>query len=289
MDPTRKPGSATSPLVATLAMTLGATAAVGGTGCADHRLPPNPVPNVAYRTPPPGWFEQDPLYNPSKPVDTRVYIKGKIVFDTDRATIRRESEVVLFQLHDFLKANPWVTRLRVEGHTDSRASDEHNQGLSARRALAVAHWLVEQRIDHVRLVAVGYGEGKPIGPNEDAAGRQENRRTEYHIMEVNGRPYGPSNALDGGTVLEVLSYEELYLLKYPPKPEIPPLKPFNPTGDDFDTYKPAPKKPVDADSVITAPKAEDPGDAGPIMKDDKKKDEKKGGGGAPPPAAPPPP
>ena len=272
MDPSKKPGSATSPLVATLAVTLGATAV---SACADHRLPPNPVPNLAFRQPPPDWFDPNAVFDPNRPGDTRVYIKGKIVFDTDRATIRKESEKVLKDLHAFLVSNPWVTRLRVEGHTDSRASDDHNQELSAKRSLAVCHWLVENGIDHVRLVAVGFGEKKPIGPNDTEPGRQENRRTEFHVMEVDGRPYGPKNALDGGMTLTVLSAEELYLLKHPPKPKIPPLRPFNPTGDDFDRYKPAPAKPIDSDSVVQAPSGDSAGDAGPIKKDEKKDD--KGG------------
>ncbi|NUP05788.1 MAG: OmpA family protein [Polyangiaceae bacterium] len=279
MDQSKKSGSAT-PLVATLAMTLGATAA--SAGCADHRLPPNPVPTLAFRQPPPEWFDPNAVWDPNKPGDTRVYIKGKIVFDTDKATIKKgESEQVLKDLHKFLVDNPWVTRLRVEGHTDSRASDEHNEELSAERSLAVCHWLVENGIDHIRLVAVGYGEKKPIGPNETEAGRQENRRTEFHVMEVEGKPYGPKNALAGGRVLTVLSAEELYLKKHPPKPVFPKPKPFNPTGNDFDRYKPAPAKPIDPDAVIKAPGSGDsPGDAGPIKKDDKKDEKKEGGGGA---------
>lgn len=291
MDQNRKSGSATAPLVATLAVTLGA--AVPSVGCTDHRLPPNPVPAAAYQHPPPDWFDPNAVFDPKKPGDTRVYIKGKIVFDTARATIRKgESEAVLNQLYDFLIKNPWVTRLRVEGHTDSRASDEYNQELSAKRALSVCHWLVEKGIDHVRLVAVGYGEGKPIGPNNTEPGRQENRRTEFHVMEVDGRPYGPANALDGGTTLTVLSAEELYLLKHPKPVVHPKPTPFNPTGNDFDHYKPAPKKQVPVDGDGSPGGGDSPGDAGPIKKpegekkeekkDDKGGDKGKGGGEAPP-------
>jgi len=196
MDHPKKPGSVPSPLVATLAVSIGATSVA----CADTRLPPTPVPTLAFQQPPPDWFDPNAVFDPNKPVDTRVYVEGKIVFHTDKATIRPQSEKVLKQLEQFLRDNPWVTRLRIEGHTDSRASDEYNMDLSAERSLAVAHWLVERGIDNVRLVAVGFGEKKPIGPNDTAAGRAENRRTEFHVMEVEGRPYGPKNALQGGRV-----------------------------------------------------------------------------------------
>jgi len=286
MDQNRKHGSTPfPPLVATLAM-LGA--AVPYAGCADHRLPPNPVPTPAFQHPPPDWFDANAVYDPNKPVDTRVYIKGKIIFDTDRATIKKESEKVLWQLHDFLVQNQWVTRLRVEGHTDSRASDDHNNELSAKRSLAVCEWLVEHGIDNIRLLAIGFGEKKPIGPNDTAPGRQENRRTEFHIMEVDGRPYGPINALDGGETLDVPSAEELWLRKHPKKVVHPKLAPFHPTGNRVDRFKPPPKKAVDADSVIQAPSGDSPGDAGPINKDvNKPEEKKKGGGGSPPPAPPP--
>ncbi len=276
MEPKRKASQFTPlpPLVATIAVSLGAA-------CSDHKLPPNPVPNADLRRPVPGWFDPNAKWNPNGN-DTQVYIEGKIVFHVDKATIRPQSEVVLQRLLKFLNDRPDVTRLRIEGHTDSTASDEYNQGLSARRSLAVCDWLVDKGIDHVRLVAVGYGESKPRAPNEIAGGRQENRRTEFHVMEVNGRPFGPRNALDGGMVLTVLSAEERARLRNPPKPDIPKLI-FNPEGDIAKDHRPPPKKPFDDGDVVQAPSGDTAGDAGPILK--QKKEEKKDGGA--PPAPPP--
>ncbi len=210
MDPKKHGGGA--PLLATLAVTLTAS-------CTDTRLPPNPVPPPEVRRDLPGWFDANARWDP-RAGDSRVYIEGKIVFDTNKATIKPESERVLQQLLAFLRERPDVTRLRVEGHTDNRASDEYNQELSARRSLAVCDWLVDRGVDHLRLVAAGYGEGKPIAPNELRDGMAENRRTEFHVMEVNGRPFGPSGALNGGMVLTVLSAEERERLRNPPKVEV---------------------------------------------------------------------
>jgi outer membrane protein OmpA-like peptidoglycan-associated protein len=255
MDFPKKTGS--TPLAATLAVTLSAAA------CADHNLPPNPVPNADLRRPIPGWFDPNAKFNVSQ--DTKVYIEGKIVFDTARATIRPESQKTLEQLLKFLQERPDVTRLRVEGHTDSRADDEYNQELSAKRSLAVCHWLVERGVDNIRLVAAGYGERSPIGPNELAEGRQENRRTEFHVMEINGRPFGPTNALDGGTVLTVLSAEELERLRNPPKVAPPVGTAFIATGNEVKMFKPVPRK-LDEAEVVTAPIGDSPGDAGDAAK-----------------------
>lgn len=219
----------------------------------------------------PGWFDPAARWDP-KSGDSRVYIEGKIVFETDKATIRPESERVLQKLLAFLQERPDVTRLRVEGHTDSRASDEHNQELSARRALAVCDWLVDRGIDHLRLVAAGYGEGKPIAPNELADGRAENRRTEFHVMEVNGRPFGPPGALNGGMVLTVLSAEERERLRNPPKVEIAKVE-FTKEGNVIKEERYKPKRPeenvIRLEEKSTAPSKEAPGD-------DAKKKKKKG-------------
>lgn len=251
-----------TPLMA-IAVTLSAA-------CSDHSLPPNPVPNADLRRPIPGWFDPNARFNADNG-DTRVYIEGKIVFDTARWTIRPESQKTLEALLKFLQERPDVTRLRVEGHTDSRADDEYNQELSAKRSLAVCHWLVERGVDNIRLVAAGYGERDPIGPNEIAEGRQENRRTEFHVMEVNGRPFGPSNSLDGGMVLTVLSAEELERLRNPPKVAPPVGTAFIATGNEIKPYKQAPRK-FDEAEVVRAPTGEAPGDAGDI---NKKKEEPK--------------
>jgi outer membrane protein OmpA-like peptidoglycan-associated protein len=73
--------------------------------------------------------------------------------------------------------------LRIEGHTDSTGSDEHNQRLSERRADAVKSFLAAQEIDMNRMVSVGYGEYRPVADNSSADGRQKNRRVEIVIAE----------------------------------------------------------------------------------------------------------
>lgn len=226
-------------------------ALLGGAGCAE-RLPPNPVPQTAGPKDVPPWFDPAARWDP-RGKDSRIYIEGQIVFHVDKSTIRPESERILVKLLEFLQQRPDVTRVRIEGHTDSTASNEYNQELSARRSLAVCNWLVDRGIDHLRLVAVGFGEEKPVAPNDFAAGRAENRRTEFHVAEVNGRPFGAKDETNGGLVLEVLSAEERARLLLPPPPP-PKAKPFEPKGDIIENKKPTPPaEVVPADQVAPPP------------------------------------
>lgn len=201
-------------------------------GCTcNNRLPPNPVPGPDGPPGLPEWFPEKPWS--AEDGESQVMIEGKIVYDVDRATIRPESEPVLTKLLQFLQEHPEVTRLRVEGHTDSTAGEEYNQDLSARRALSVCNWLVDRGVDHNRLIAVGFGESRPLAPNELVEGRQENRRTEFHVAEVEGAPFLGKDPTNGGLALEVLSAEERQRQNEPPPVTQPKLPPFNPTGNEI--------------------------------------------------------
>jgi outer membrane protein OmpA-like peptidoglycan-associated protein len=71
----------------------------------------------------------------------------------------------------------------VEGHTDSRGSDETNQLLGARRAEAVRQYLIGKGVDAATVRAVGIGAGRPIADNGTAEGRAMNRRVEVILEE----------------------------------------------------------------------------------------------------------
>jgi outer membrane protein OmpA-like peptidoglycan-associated protein len=71
--------------------------------------------------------------------------------------------------------------IRVEGHTDSVASDEYNLQLSERRAGSVRSWLASRGGVKAALATKGWGESKPAATNDTPAGRQQNRRVEVII------------------------------------------------------------------------------------------------------------
>ncbi len=139
--------------------------------------------------------------------DGRVNIPGNIVFEKDSSTIQESdpgTQEVLRQLKLFCDENPRVTKIRIEGHTDNDGDDAHNMKLSGERALAVKRWLIASGVSADRLVAVGFGETRPIADNATAEGKAQNRRTEFHKAELDGKPYmgKPVLGAPGGQVFE---------------------------------------------------------------------------------------
>ncbi|MBK8456837.1 MAG: OmpA family protein [Phyllobacteriaceae bacterium] len=76
------------------------------------------------------------------------------------------------------------TTIDVAGHTDATGDDAYNQGLSERRALAVANYIHGQGIDGRRFAVEGFGETQPIASNKNEAGRSQNRRVEIKLAPL---------------------------------------------------------------------------------------------------------
>ncbi len=152
---------------------------------ADHDQvpePPDACPGV------PGIPSPDPARNGCPSTDVRmeggqILILEQVFFDTDRDTIKRRSFRILQAVADVLRAAPHIRRISVDGHTDNRASEEHNLDLSQRRAAAVVRWLTDHGVEAGRLESHGYGPSRPIDSNETNAGRARNRRVEFVIID----------------------------------------------------------------------------------------------------------
>jgi outer membrane protein OmpA-like peptidoglycan-associated protein len=90
---------------------------------------------------------------------------------------------VLNAVLKILQDLPQITLVSVEGHTDNRGGKGYNKDLSKRRAASVVKWLTDKGIDKKRLTSAGFGQEKPIDTNDTDAGRQNNRRVEFHIKK----------------------------------------------------------------------------------------------------------
>ncbi len=111
---------------------------------------------------------------------------GDVLFDTGRATLKPGADLTLDRLAGVMKENPQA-RVVIEGHTDSRGSDEYNDALSQRRADAVAAALISRGVPADSVRAIGRGKGYPVATNDTAAGRQQNRRVEIVFSDASGR------------------------------------------------------------------------------------------------------
>lgn len=109
-----------------------------------------------------------------------IRLPGAILFDFDKADIRPDAERTLAEVAAVLDA--YQDRpARIEGHTDSIASESYNLALSQRRAEAVRDWLVGRGVAARRLRTTGLGESQPVADNGTAAGRRSNRRVEVVV------------------------------------------------------------------------------------------------------------
>jgi outer membrane protein OmpA-like peptidoglycan-associated protein len=105
-----------------------------------------------------------------------------IFYDYNKATIRDESTAELDRLEKVLIENPTI-KVEISGHTDDVGGDDYNLNLSEQRAQSVVSHLQAKGIDASRMIAKGYGETQPLATNETPEGRQENRRTEFKIID----------------------------------------------------------------------------------------------------------
>jgi hypothetical protein len=104
-----------------------------------------------------------------------------INFQTAKSDIKPESQKVVAQIVEVLKANP-LLKLSIEGHTDNVGSAAANKTLSEARAKAVMNAVVSSGIDASRLATKGWGQEKPIADNQSEEGKAKNRRVEIVKM-----------------------------------------------------------------------------------------------------------
>jgi peptidoglycan-associated lipoprotein len=107
---------------------------------------------------------------------------GDVLFDYDAATVREDQRGTLQKNADFMRR--WLTtRISVEGHADSRGTNEYNLALGDRRAKAAMNYLVAQGISADRMTIVSYGEERPVCTEKNEACWAKNRRDQFMVKE----------------------------------------------------------------------------------------------------------
>ncbi len=113
----------------------------------------------------------------------KIDIADSVYFETGKDIIKANSHALLNQIASLLKAHPELTKVRIEGHTDSRGSAAYNLSLSKKRAASVRQYLIDQGVPAGQLVSEGYGESKPLDKANNNAAWEKNRRVDFFIAE----------------------------------------------------------------------------------------------------------
>jgi outer membrane protein OmpA-like peptidoglycan-associated protein len=117
-----------------------------------------------------------------------------VLFDTGKYSLKPGAREKLAKVAGILLAYPGLN-IAVGGYTDNVGADAMNQTLSENRAGSVRDYLVEQGVATASVSATGFGNTLPVATNDNAAGRQQNRRVE---LLVSGEAIGsPVNATTG--------------------------------------------------------------------------------------------
>ena len=116
-----------------------------------------------------------------------IELSADVLFDFDKSTLKQSAVASLKKVATRIKEDA-IGDVRVEGHTDSKGSNEYNQTLSEKRAISVRDWFISDGgLSNVQFVTKGLGELKPVVSNtkedggDDPIGRQRNRRVEIII------------------------------------------------------------------------------------------------------------
>jgi outer membrane protein OmpA-like peptidoglycan-associated protein len=121
--------------------------------------------------------------------EIKIDLAADVLFDFDKASIKKEAEPSLQNLATVLKANPGAA-VTIEGHTDAKGADGYNQTLSEQRAASVKQWLVANaQVNGATISTRGWGKSKPVTHNakpdgsDDPEGRAKNRRVQIIVRK----------------------------------------------------------------------------------------------------------
>jgi outer membrane protein OmpA-like peptidoglycan-associated protein len=161
----------------TLCLALAAALACGGTTTFQDTTPIR----IAVAPPPPP--APPPPEKQVKIRDNRIELGQKIQFAYDKAEILPASFALMDELAKVMQENPQVQKVSIEGHASDEGEEKHNLLLSKARAEAVRVYLASKGVSAERMSSTGYGETRPLVSNDSDAGREQNRRVEFHITK----------------------------------------------------------------------------------------------------------
>jgi outer membrane protein OmpA-like peptidoglycan-associated protein len=151
--------------------------------------PPSPPPYVSTGRPIP-WDRgaMRDYHFRDTPEGARMTLQEDVLFQTDSAVLRPHAIDKLQALAGYLRDNAGV-RVAIDGYTDSRGSDAHNQTLSERRADSVRDAFDQMGVTEARFRVRGHGENDPVATNDTPDGMRLNRRVEVTLLGRRAREF----------------------------------------------------------------------------------------------------
>lgn len=117
-------------------------------------------------------------------IERQIAIADYVRFETDSDVLLPESRRVLDGVAVIMRSYPQLRSVQIEGHTDSRGSDDYNLDLSQRRADTVRRYLESVGIESGRLSTRGFGEAIPLAFADNDWAWSINRRVEFTILDA---------------------------------------------------------------------------------------------------------
>lgn len=173
-------------------------AALGAGACAKKKVtpapppPPAPAPAPTRPTTPPPPPPAPPAPQPAPPTEDEIFRNKTLdqlngekpladsFFALDSTELNEAARGTLQKDADWMKR--WATtKVMIEGHADSRGTNEYNLALGERRASAVRDYLVGLGMTADRITVVSKGEEQPFCSQETESCWQENRRGHFII------------------------------------------------------------------------------------------------------------
>ncbi len=114
--------------------------------------------------------------------ETKITMGSGILFDFNSYQLKPEAMKLLDTIYSILSGMDY-RKIVVEGHTDNVGSADYNFKLSKERAQSVANYLIAKGIPREKITVFGYGETKPLYPNDTPEHRAKNRRVEIKVLK----------------------------------------------------------------------------------------------------------
>jgi outer membrane protein OmpA-like peptidoglycan-associated protein len=110
--------------------------------------------------------------------------QSQIGFPGEGIDLDAQAKAQLQVMLDFMKADPTVNHIELDGHSDNSGNRLTNRDLSRRRALAVMEFFKANGIQESQITVRFHGERYPLAPNTNSANRAKNRRVNVHLARV---------------------------------------------------------------------------------------------------------